>query len=380
MKITDVIVHTLTIADVDEIGNGTQDAAIIEVETDSGVTGIGEADSSPAVVKAIVEAPMSHAKSMGLKEVLVGADPFDRVALWDEMFEKTYFFGRRGAAINAISAIDMALWDIVGKALDEPLYNLLGGRYRESVRAYASTLFPENPDETSAVIDCAQAALDEGFEAVKFGWGAFGQDRAADERLVAAARETLGPDVDLMVDVGMRWDSDVKRAISEINDLDAAHDLYWVEEPVAAENLSGYARLRQACTTRIVGGEEAYGLEEFEQLLDRGCVDAVQPDVARSGGITQLRDIARVAAAQGIPCIPHWFSTEIILAANLQLIAASPDAPLLEYCFEDSPLRWDTVNESFSVTNGRVAIPDRPGLGVTLNRSVLEEYRTDPLG
>jgi L-alanine-DL-glutamate epimerase-like enolase superfamily enzyme len=177
MEITDVTVHTLSTAGVEVIGDGTQDAAIIEVETDEGITGINEADSSPAVVETIVEAPTSHVKARGLKEILLDRDPFDIEVLWEEMFEATYFFGWKGAAINAISGVDMALWDIKGKATGKPLYKLLGGAHRDSARAYASTLFSEDPTDTEAVLEAAERVRDDGFTAAKFGWGAIGDSQ-----------------------------------------------------------------------------------------------------------------------------------------------------------------------------------------------------------
>jgi len=378
MEVTDVIVHTLSLDEVEgEKADGSQDACILEVETDEGITGIGEADSSPAVVQAVVDAPVSHDKSKGLRHVVEGRDPFDVEVVWNDMYESSYFYGRKGAAINAMSGIDMALWDIIGKATDRPLYQLLGGKHRDEVRAYASTLFPADPEDTDHMRREAQRALDDGFTAIKFGWGGFGQDPAADRALVGAAREVLGPEFDLMVDAGMVWQDDVKRAIKTVKQLDAAHDLFWIEEPVFADNVDGYRRISRAVDTRVVGGEEEYTVYGFRDFVDRGEVDGVQPDVARSGGITHLQKIASLAAERGIPFYPHGYSTDVIVAANLHLIAANRNAPLLEYCVEDSPLRWEVVEESFPVEDGTVAVPDAPGLGITLNRDTLERYRTE---
>jgi L-alanine-DL-glutamate epimerase-like enolase superfamily enzyme len=378
MEITDVVVHTLSLPTVEaERADGTQDAAIVEVETDAGITGIGEADSSPAVVDAVVNAPVSHEMSAGLKTVVLGQDPFENEVIWDEMFERSYFYGRKGAAITAMSAIDMACWDIVGKATGKPIHQLLGGKHRDSVRAYASTLFPSDPTDTEHVREEARRAREQGFTAIKYGWGGFGEDRRRDRELVAAARDELGPGVDLMVDAGFAFEGDVGGGRKRIAELDAAHDLFWVEEPVRAHDLGGYRRLSEACETRIVGGEEEYTVHGFADFLRRGEPDGVQPDVARAGGITQLDQIASRAAAAGVPCYPHGFSTDVVVAANLQLVAANPNAPLLEYCVADSPLRWGVTEEAFPVVDGRVAIPDEPGLGITLDRDTLAEYRTD---
>lgn len=378
MEITDVIVHTVSVDAVEgEKADGSQDAAIIEVETGAGITGVGEADSSPAVVRAIVDAPISHDKAAGLREIVVGRDPFDVEALWNEMYDRTYFYGRKGAALTAISAIDMACWDIMGKATDRPVHKLLGGSHREFVRAYASTLFPEDPTDTDHMRDEAEAAISDGFTAIKFGWGGFGEDHSRDRALVGAARDVLGPSVDIMVDAGFAFNGDVKGAIRRTNAIDEAHDIFWLEEPVYADNLNGYRRIAEGCSTRVVGGENEFTASGFREFVDRGQIDGVQPDVARSGGITHMTKIADIANRAGIPFLPHGYSTDIIVAANLQLIAAVPNAPLLEYCVEDSPIRWDMVEEDFPVKDGRVEIPDRPGLGVTLNRDAIETYRSD---
>jgi L-alanine-DL-glutamate epimerase-like enolase superfamily enzyme len=378
MEITDVVVHTLSVDAVEGAkADGTQDAAIIEVETDEGITGIGEADSSPAVVEAIVNAPVSHDKSAGLKAVLLGRDPFDVEALWNEMFDRTYFYGRKGAAITAMSGVDMALWDVVGKATGRPVYQLLGGKHRDSVRAYASTLFPDDPADTAHVRREAERALDDGFTAIKFGWGGFGEDHARDHDLLAAARDVLGADFDVMVDAGMVWGRDAGGAVKHVNDLDREHDLFWVEEPVYADEIDAYRRLAEATETRIVGGEEEYTAYGFRDFVERGEVDGVQPDVARSGGITHMEKIATIARTAGIPLYPHGYSTDVVVAANLHLVAANENAPLLEYCVEDSPLRWEVTVEDFPVEDGRVEVPDDPGLGITLDRDALDRYGTD---
>jgi L-alanine-DL-glutamate epimerase-like enolase superfamily enzyme len=379
MQITDVTVHTVALSEVEGAkADGTQDAAIIEVETDEGITGIGEADSSPAVVDAIVNAPVSHDKSAGLETVVLGEDPFDVEVLWNEMFERSYFYGRKGAAITAISGIDMALWDIIGKATGKPLHKLIGGAHRESVRAYASTLFPDDPTDTETMRERARSALDDDFTAVKFGWGGFGDAFETDRELLAAARDVLGEEFDLMVDAGMVWGRDVKRAIKDGIRLDEAFDLYWIEEPIYADNIEGYAKIAESCPTRIVGGEEEYASYGFRDFIHRGNVDGVQPDVARSGGITHMNKIAALAGEAGIPFFPHGYSTDIVVAANLHLCAANENAPLLEYCVEDSPLRWDLTEEEFPVNaEGHVEVPEAPGLGVTIDWDTVETYRTE---
>jgi L-alanine-DL-glutamate epimerase-like enolase superfamily enzyme len=379
VEITDIRVHVLEGPDAEDVANSSQHATVIEVETDAGITGIGSvAGAPPVVAKAVVEAPLASSITTGLREVLLGRDPHDVEVLWNEMYERTYGYGRKGAAVATLSGIDIALWDIIAKAAEQPLHAMLGGKHRDSVRAYASTLFPEDPDDVDHMRREAERALDDGFTAIKYGWGGITEDREKDRALVETARETLGPDVDLMIDIGMGWQNDLKRGVKQINELDDAYDLFWVEEPVYADNIDGYARISRACSPRIVGGEREYTLYGFRDFIDRGRVDGVQPDVAIGGGITHVEKIATLAAERGIPIYPHGYSTDIVIAANLHLIAANRNAPLLEYCIEDSPLRWEVVNEEFSVEDGYVTIPDEPGLGVSLNRSALDEYATEP--
>jgi L-alanine-DL-glutamate epimerase-like enolase superfamily enzyme len=367
------------VEEVEDVADGSQDAAIVEIVTDVGISGIGEiAGAPPVVAKAIVEAGLSSSNSTGLKRVLVGRDPFNIEALWNELYDRTYAYGRRGAAIAAISGVDMALWDIVGKATDQPVHRLLGGKHRDSVRAYASTLFPEDPTDTEHMHREAQQAVDKGFTAIKFGWGGITEDHNSDRKLLRSARETLRDEFDLMVDIGMAWGDDTKRAIKETRALDEEFDLFWVEEPVYADNYEAYARISKACDTRIVGGEREYTQYGFDTFIERGNPDAVQPDVAIAGGITQMDKVATMAANHGIPIYPHGYSTDVIIAANLHLIAANKNAPLLEYCVEDSPLRWDLVKESFDLDNGKVVIPERPGLGISLNRDAVAAYTVEP--
>jgi L-alanine-DL-glutamate epimerase-like enolase superfamily enzyme len=374
MEVTDLTVYTLSETEGESKADATQATAVIEVETDTGLTGVGEASTSPWVVEAIVNAPQSHTKSRGLREVVLGRDPFDVEVIWDDMFRSTYGLGRKGAAINAMSGVDMALWDLVGKATEKPIYKLLGGEYRDSIRAYASTLFPEDPSDVETMRRRAREAVADGFTAVKFGWGGFGESEETDDALVGAARAELGPDVDLMVDAGLCFRNDVKGAVKRINRLDEEYDLYWLEEPVYADNYDGYAELAARCQTRVVGGESEYTTYGFRDLIGRGDVDGVQPDVARSGGITHLDQIASMAKRRGVPFYPHGFSTEIVIAASLHLVAANENAPFLEYCVDGGDLRWELVEEDFPVEDGRVRVPERPGLGVTLNRDVLERY------
>ncbi len=199
MKITDVEAIILRKPDIAKINDSSQDALVVLVRTDEGITGIGEVDSSPYVIKAVIDAPPSHRLSQGLRELVIGEDPFDIQHVWEKMYLGSTFFGRRGAAVQAMSGIDIALWDIMGKAQGVPIHRLLGGRYRGKVRAYASTLMPHTPKEAAAE---AEKWAKAGFTAIKFGWEGFGQSQKMDVALTRAVREAVGDDIDIMLDIG----------------------------------------------------------------------------------------------------------------------------------------------------------------------------------
>lgn len=373
MKITGVEPIGLSTGSELDVADGTQDALLILVHTDAGITGIGEADTSPLVGKAVLDAPISGDKCQGLARQLIGEDPLDRERLWQRCFYRSYKYGRMGAALNVLSALDMALWDIAGKAAGMPLYQLLGGAVRREVRAYASVLFPDDAQDVADVRHKAERALRAGFSAVKFGWGGFGYHAAHDYALVEAAREILVGEVDLMIDVGMRWD--LQTGIERMELLRPFRP-YWFEEPCFADEYETYAALSAAAPwTRIVGGEQEYNRWGFRRLLEWGRVKGIQPDLARSGGITETRRIAALAEERGVPVYLHGWSTNVLVAANLHFIAATPNCDWLEYNTGTSPLRWELTHEQFPLQDGYVAVPEGPGLGVTLNDTAIQRYR-----
>lgn len=370
MKITEVEALILRQPEVrTQVADGSQDALVVRVYTDEGIVGLGEIDSSPFVAKSVIDAPASHKTSSGLRSVLIGQDPFQIEYLWERMYRSSVYYGRRGAAVHAISGIDIALWDILGQATGQPIYRLLGGAYRDRVKAYASTLMPSTPDETRLVVArCVEA----GFHAIKLGWGPLGSDPDLDVALVAAAREVAGDDVDLMIDVGLGW-SDVPTAIRTARRMEAYRP-YWIEEPFMPDELASYARLADAIDTRIAGGEEEATRWAFRTLIDEGKVDVIQPDVTRAGGLTECRRIAMLAQDRGVTLVPHSWSTGIIKAASLHLLATLPSAPYFEYCVQDSVLNRQLVVERFPVQDGLVAVPQVPGLGVRLDDRYVQEY------
>lgn len=370
MKITDVEAIWLQLPTIDERCDGTQDTLVVRVHTDAGIVGVGEVDSSPMVAKAIIEAPMSHGIARGLRLCVLGEDPRDIVRLWDRMYQGSIFFGRGGAAQQAISGIDMALWDIAGKASGQPVYRLLGGGFRTHLRAYASILFQDTPEATYAL---ARSLADQGFTAAKFGWGPIGSSEAMDLAQVQMARKGLGDAVDLMIDAGICYDTIT--AIRRAQQF-AEYNPYWLEEPLHPDNIEGYAQLAAVSPVRIAAGEQETTLQGFHALLDAGLA-VVQPDVARVGGPTQAVEIGRLAAQRHRLCVNHSYKTGISIAASLHFLAALPNSALLEYCVEQGPLRQTLTCEKFAVVDGHVAVPQEPGLGVTLDEEVIARYRVN---
>jgi L-alanine-DL-glutamate epimerase-like enolase superfamily enzyme len=370
MKITDVEVLMLRMPEIDaNAADSTQDALIVRVHTDEGITGIGEVDASPTVIKAIIDAPRSHAISTGLREILVGKDPRDIESLWEQMYRGSIFYGRRGAAIMAISGLDIALWDLLGKTLGEPCYRLMGGAYRDTIPAYASTLMPDTPDAASAH---AREIVTSGFSAIKFGWGPLGTDPNLDVELVRAIRSEVGDSVEIMIDVGFAW-GDASHAIKMTRRLEEFRPA-WIEEPLWPDDLVGYAELVEAVETPIATGEENTTRWEFQDLLDRGKVDVIQPDISRCGGLTEARRIARQAEERGRDCVPHAWSTGIVSAASLHLLATMPRARYLEYCIRPNPLNTSLVVNPVSVEGGVAMVPQSPGLGIELDEEQLREF------
>lgn len=369
MKITKVEAIYMRLPVVTEACDGTQDDLVVLVHTDAGITGIGEVDSAPTVAKAVIDAPMSHYIANGLANALVGENPLDIHRLWDKMYRATFYYGRFGPAIHAMSGIDLALWDILGKSTGKPVHQLLGGKYNSKLRAYASILFGDTPAETKKI---AKHWVSKGFTAVKFGWGPFGRDAKLDEKLAEAAREGLGEKTDFMIDVGCCWDW--KTAVLREQML-RQFNPFWIEEPLQPDDYEGYAKLSAASPTRIAAGEGESNPTFFERLMREGGIDIVQPDMARCGGLTAAMRIADTAKSMGKGVCNHAYKTGISVAASIHYLAAISNGVVLEYCVEEGPLRQLTTREKFPVVKGYVDVPNTPGLGVTLNMDTIEKYR-----
>lgn len=370
MKISKVEAIYVRLPEVKEQCDSGQDAVVVRVETDAGITGIGEVDSSPLAVKGVIEGPFSHTITSGLAHLLVGEDPFETEKLWYKMYEQNIYSGRRGIGIHAMSGIDMALWDIKGKALGMPVWKLLGGGFHRQLRCYASSLFGDTP---AATFDKARRFRDLGFTAVKFGWAPLGKDEHTDIALVAEARKGLGDEADLLIDAGLVWDA--KTAIQRARAF-CDYDIFWLEEPLRPDDYEGYRRLSEAADVRIAAGEEESSRLSYLDLMDRGKIDVVQVDLARCGGFTEAMKIASLAWDRGLPVANHGFTTYINVAAALHWLNSVPNALICEFVAQEgTSLRDELTHQTFSAKNGFLSIPDEPGLGVELNEAAIAKYR-----
>jgi L-alanine-DL-glutamate epimerase-like enolase superfamily enzyme len=375
LKITDVeaVIIRQPVID-DAIADGSQDDLVVLVHTDEGLTGIGEVDSAPEAVRAIIDAPGSHAVAASLRSLLLGEDPLEVERLWQKMYRGLIYVGRRGIALHAISGIDIALWDLRGKAAGKPVCELLGTPRRDRVRAYASMLMPDDPAQ---VRERVGALRSQGFTAVKLGWGPLGRDVQRDLELAAAAVEAGGQGVTILIDAGLGYGADATRAIQVARGLEEL-GVFWLEEPFEPDEYEAYAELATSVEIRIAAGEQDTTRWGFRELIERGRVDLIQPDVTRCGGISELMRIAELARERGVETVPHAWKSGIIKAASLHVNAVLPDALFQEYCIADTPINTSLTRERLPIdADGYVAVPSGPGLGVELDLEVFERYRVD---
>ena len=356
-------------------------ALIVEVETDEGITGIGESGLGGGATATVIE--------KDLKPLLVGRDPTMIEGLWQLMFARTRQYGRRGVVMNAISGIDIALWDIAGKLAKMPVYKLLGAS-RDRVEAYASGGFYQEGKGVDGIAGEAESYRARGFRGMKMKIGrnpstgshlrhlanmaeACEVEPEVDIARVAAVRKALGPQAKLMVDVNCAWSPDF--AIRMGRELDP-YNLYWIEEPVATDDIDGSARVADALTTPIAGYETETGLYGFRELVTRGAVDIVQLDVAWSGGFSEGKRIAAFAQAHHRMVAPHAFAGAVLLIASLHYAASIPNALALEWDQNPNGLRDELLKEGLRLeSDGTVKLPERPGLGIELDRGAVEKYR-----
>lgn len=366
MKITEVVCQILRLKNVAAKTASCQDAVLVRIRTDNGLEGIGEADSSPEVVKAIVDAPFSHNIACGLRQLLIGENPLETERIWQKMHRRSMYYGRTSVVITAMSAIDMALWDLKGKHFREPIHRLLGGKQHARIKAYASILFGK---DGAATAEIAQRWTAAGYQAVKFGWEPMGESEALDIDLVRGARQGLG-DAILLVDAGCVWD---RRTALRRAERFADHRVEWLEEPLLPHDVEGYAWLRDRSPLPIAAGEEECGRESFRPLIDQRALDVYQVDLARNG-FTDAAYIRQRVEEIGSRLCNHSYTSPITVAASLHWLSTCRDAFLFEDCVEDSPLRHELTLEKVQAVDGWIEVPDRPGLGVTLNEEFVKAH------
>lgn len=366
MKIDQIICQILRVRSVEKKTASSQDVVLVRVRTNDGLEGIGEADASPEVVKAIIDAPFSHNIACGLREILLGENPLETERLWQKMYRRTMYFGRSSVTIAAMSAIDMALWDLKGKLFGQPIHRLLGGKQCDRIKAYASILFGKDGQATKEI---GQRWVAAGYQAVKFGWEPMGQSEALDLELVRGAREGLG-DAMLLIDAGCVWDA--RTALRRAQSF-AQFNIGWLEEPLRQADIDGYAWLRDRSPVPIAAGEGECGRESFRPLIDRHALDVYQVDLSRCGFTDAAYIRARVEEIGARLC-NHCYTSPVTVAACLHWLSTCRDAFIFEDSVEDSPMRNDLTHERVQARNGFIQVPDGPGLGVTLNEDFIKEY------
>jgi len=339
---------------------------VVEIFTDAGLVGIGNAALSPPITKQVID--------LYLKPLLIGADPWDIEFLWQHMYRKTMAFGRKGIGMVAISAVDIALWDLLGKAAKQPVYRLLGGRTKPRIPVYASRLYSTPLDELASE---ATKYKKQGYKAMKmrFGWGPVDGPEGMQKNLalLRTLRETLGEGIDLMADAYMGWNLDyAKRMLPLIEPF----NLRWLEEAVIPDDIHGYAELKRFGRVPIAGGEHEFTLYGFRELLEARAVDYIQFDTNRVGGLTQARKIAALAEAYSIPVIPHAGQMH-----NYHVVMASLNSPMAEYF---PPVDVEVGNELFwYIFKGEPVAKDgfidldenTPGLGLTIDEKALKKFQ-----
>jgi L-rhamnonate dehydratase len=348
---------------------------IVTIETDAGITGHGQGNWATGAIATIVEETIS--------KLIVGEDPAEREKLWDVMYRATIPFGRKGAAIEAISAVDLALWDIAGKAADKPVYELLGGPVTDEIPCYASNL---HPIDTETLQEEALDYVERGFDAMKlrFRHGPEAGRKGMRENLaiVEAVRDAVGHDIALAGDAYMGWS--VRYAKEMVRKLER-FDMEWVEEPVIPDDIAGYAEIRAASSTPVSGGEHEFTRWGHRELLERDAVDVLQPDIHRVGGLTEMKKIADMASTYDVPVIPHSGTNP-----TLHFIAASTNAPMVEYFpipqwyrdqqeqNEKESTYADTIYANPpSPENGRLPLPETVGLSSEIDEKALKHFEVE---
>ena len=374
MRITSVeAIHLRAEDPLIELFDGSYDDCVLVVQTDTGLTGIGETESMAPAIQAIVRGPSAHNHARALANVLIGEDPSDPVALWHKMFEATDYLGRRGLTMHAIGGLDLALWDLHGKIEGKPVHALIGGAKRDRLPAYG-TIYPmaQTEEEVRGQIAEGQARNLRNFKFAADPWWL--DDIAHTGRLLSAARKQAGDQALLIVDAALSYRTPAEglRLYPVYRDV----GIWFLEAPLPLDNVEGHLEMSRHGLALGVGDLGLTHVREFIEMMDRGGASICQPDISQVGGFTGILQIAAEAFARNKRVITHGYKTNIEIAANLHFLAAQPSVEPLEFSLSHSPLRWHTTNEHFPVEeDGCVRVPQEPGLGVTLNLETVERYR-----
>lgn len=358
-----------------EEASGVAYCFLLKVTTDEGIVGWSDIETAPHIAISTINAPKTGSGLFeGLRELVIGEDPLETERLWDKIYRGTIYYGRRGVAMQVLSGFDIACHDIIGKAFNVPVYKLLGAGYRDKIRAYASTLFRPTPYD---IKKACEYYLEKNFTAIKFGWGVFGENRRNDIALVKAARETVGNDIDLMVDAGWKHNRSAYDAIELLKALEE-YRIYWLEDFLHPECYEGYKKVKEAkVSTRLAAGEQEATGWGFRKLIESG-IDVVQPDISRCGGFTQIKKIMWEAEYAGIDVCPHAWLTDLLTAASLHVNAALPRSLFLEYNVSENPMLRDIIkNPVLLDKNGMMSVPQGAGLGIEINEAAVKKYCVD---
>lgn len=346
---------------------------LVRAETHDGVVGWGEAISQ------FPEAALASRTLIdeGFAPMVLGRDPVDVERIWGEMCRYAYWFGVEGVAAFAISAIDMALWDLKGKVLGQPVARLLGGQLKDEIPAMASVIF--DMDDLDWTLNEFRGFVEEGYKISKAGWGMkpdslFGEDGERDVRYVREVREAVGDEMSLVIDVpGARGLWDVPTAIRRFKELEE-FDLRWIEQPLPPADLKGHARLRAAVCTPIGTGEDEWSPETYQRVIESEGVDVLQLDPGRCLGLTGCREVVKMIEAAGLKYSAHSWSSALNTAASLHFLAISESGDTLDLKPHESPLQHELVEDPWVQEGGMLALRDAPGLGVTVREEIVDKY------
>ena len=385
-RIVSVECRVLLAPDYDpQFTSSAQDSLIVVIRSDDGTLGIGECDANPWIARACIESPGTHTMGQCIREMLIGQDPFDIGGIWQRVYVGTAMNGRRGMVIHALSAVEMALWDLCGKLTGKPVHALLGGTARDHIVPYASLQpgghsFAEYRD---ALVASALDAKALGFTAIKtevtmngpYAHGGMHESYDRHTEVVAAVRDAIGPETTLMVDVQYLWE-DAETCLSVVKDW-AAFDIFFLETPIWSDSLAEIAKVSERAPMRVAFGEWLATRFEFEELMDRGRIQVAQPDVGRVGGIGEARIVCDMAAAREMLIVPHCWKTGISISATAHLAFVTPHCPFIEYLpptLAVERLRRELAREELRLENGRIPLPEKPGLGVEVDWEAVRKY------